>query len=68
VAASALLLAYLRGAGPTSVKEALEMDPTLGGVCNDLNVLSGRTPRVLPLAGSEYWGAEFMVEIDGDGS
>lgn len=68
VAASARLLQYLRGSGSTSVKTALEADPTLGGACNDLTVVTGRTPRVLPLAGTEFWGVEFVVEIDGDGS
>ena len=61
------LYAYLAGSGPRSVKEALEADPTLDGACNDLNVTVGRVPRIIPIGTTEYFGAEFTIDIDGDG-
>lgn len=64
-ASARALYAYARRGGDTSVPDVLEAEPTLGGACTDLTVVSRRVPRVFPLRGTEYLAVEFVVEIDG---
>jgi hypothetical protein len=50
--------------GPGSVKEAIEADPTLGGVCDDLRVtdFSGEQIYVLEGKGAAL-GGDFTVQV-----
>lgn len=63
-----LLDGYLSGSGPASLKQALEADGTLGGVCDDLMVLRIQGYRYYEHAGTRYLGAELIVKVIGDGS
>lgn len=67
-ASQALLDGYLSGAGPMSLKQAIEADGTLGGVCDDLMVLRVQGYRYYEHAGTQYVGAELIVKVVGDGS
>lgn len=60
-----LLDAFLATAGPTSIKAAIEADPTLGGECSDLAVTGWSGYELYDVAGTEYYGAELTVEILG---
>lgn len=59
----ALLDALLASAGPSSVKAAIEADPTLGGECSDLHVSGWSGYQLYDVAGTEYFGAELTVEV-----
>lgn len=58
-----LLDALLASSGPSSIKAAIEADPTLGGVCSDLAVTGWDGYRLYDVAGTEYFGAELTVEV-----
>lgn len=58
---------YLSSSGATSVRAAIEADPTLGGTVDWVVVLTGRMPGLIEHAGTAYIGAELMVEVDADG-
>ncbi len=62
-AASANLAGYLNAAGPTSVKAAVEADDTLGGLVDVANVKRARGVGSYTVAGVEYLGATFDVEV-----
>jgi hypothetical protein len=55
--------AFLSDDGPTSIKAALETDPTLGGECADLRVAGWDGYRTYEIAGTEYYGAEITVVV-----
>ncbi|MBM7083605.1 hypothetical protein [Micromonospora humidisoli] len=67
-ASQQLLDGYLSGAGPASLKQALEADSTLGGACDDLMVLRVQGYRYYEHTGTKYVGAELVVKVIGDGS
>lgn len=54
--------AYLGGSGATSVKTALEGDPSLAGVASNVRVI-GTSTGVITLGGADYAGATFTVEV-----
>ncbi|UUV29139.1 hypothetical protein NQK81_30755 [Amycolatopsis roodepoortensis] len=59
---------YLRGAGPLSVKQALEADPSLGGVCDAVRVQRVSGYGLYEHSNSHYYGAEWRVLIIGRGN
>lgn len=56
---------FLDKDGTSSVKEAIESDPTLGGVVDDLSVKSSSGYRVFEAGGRPVLGAEWDVELYG---
>lgn len=60
-----LLDAFLASSGPTSVRAAIEADPTLDGECADLAVTGWSGYQLYDVAGAEYYGAELTVELLG---
>ena len=62
-----LLAAYLKGSGPTSIIAAIEADKTLGGKCENLQVVRRSGFRKYPLGSNDYFGAELTVEVLGLG-
>ncbi|MFG2056689.1 hypothetical protein ACGFI9_21965 [Micromonospora sp. NPDC048930] len=62
------LRTFMRRRGPTSVKAAIEADPTLGGVCDDLHVRRIQGHRLYRVAEVNYPGAEWVVRIIGTDS
>lgn len=59
---------YLKGAGPTSLKAALQADRTLGGACHDLRVERVRGYRLYTVGEYAYFGAELTVLVIGSGT
>jgi hypothetical protein len=60
--------AYLAGSGPTSVKEAIESDRTLGGACSDLRVTGATGYRTVVQEGqAPVLVCDWRVEIHGHG-
>lgn len=72
-AAQELLDAMLSGAGPASLKSAIEAargapgTPALGGLAHDLHVRRMQAYRWYEHAGTQYVGAELLVRVIGDG-
>lgn len=64
--ASKDLAPYLDGSGPKSVRAAIE-DATTYEICHAITVKSA-TVQSFSIAGVEYLGAEFIVDIAGSGS
>ena len=62
-AAQERLEPYLDGTGSTSIKTAIEGDPTLGGAAALVRVLNAQGLGVYDVAGIPYLGAEFTVEV-----
>lgn len=62
-----LLKGYLAGAGPLSLKAALQSDRTLNGACDDLRVRRVAGYRLYQHGNSEFYGAEFDIHIIGEG-
>lgn len=66
--------ALLSGAGPASLKQALEAargapgEMALGGLADDLHVQRIQGYRWFEHAGSTYVGAELVIRVIGDGS
>jgi len=58
-----LLDAFLASFGSTSVKAAVEADPTLGGECSDLQVSGWSGYQMYDIAGTPYYGAELTVAV-----
>lgn len=58
---------YMKGAGPTSVKAAIEAERTLGGACQDLRVQRVSGYGLYEHNGTQYYGAEWRVMIIGEG-
>lgn len=67
-ASQKLLDGYLRGSGPASLKAAIESDPTLGGACDDVQVMRVQGYRWYEHGTNQYVGAELVVRVIGDGS
>lgn len=69
-----VLDALLSGAGPASLKRAIEVargapgEYALGGLAHDLHVMRVQGYRWYEHAGSTYVGAELVVKVIGDGS
>jgi hypothetical protein len=59
-----LLANYVTPEGDTSVKAAIESDPTLGGACDSVAV-TGASFSTISVAGTEYLAAEFTAEVVG---
>lgn len=66
-AGNAVLDTYLKGAGPTSLKAALQADRSLGGACSAMRVRRVDSHRMFEHAGTDYFGAELTVEVHGRG-
>ena len=49
--------------GASSVRAAVDADPTLGGVANSTRVVSARDFGVYDVAGVSYIGGEFEIEV-----
>lgn len=47
----------------TSIKAAVEADPTLGGECDDLSVTGFTGYQPFEVAGTDYYGAELTVVV-----
>lgn len=60
-----LLDDFLASTGETSIKAAVEADPTLGGECSDLHVSGWSGYQLYEVAGTDYYGAELTVEVLG---
>jgi hypothetical protein len=54
--------AYMDGSGNRSVKQTLEVDPTLAGNCHTLRVQEAEI-TVQTVGGIEYLAVEFTIEI-----
>ncbi|WP_327679485.1 hypothetical protein [Kitasatospora sp. NBC_00458] len=72
-AAQQLLDALLSGAGPASLKAAIEAarggpgEPALGGLAHDLRLERVQGYRWYEHAGVQYVGAELIIRVIGDG-
>lgn len=64
-AAQQALDQYLKRAGSTSVKAALEVEPTLGGACDDLIVKRVDGHRLYTVGTTTYLGAQFNTFVIG---
>ena len=62
--ASDRLDAYLANTGASSVRAAIEQDPTLGGACSTLMVASA-LPRSVVVSGVDMYAYRFEVDIYG---
>ncbi|GLZ36215.1 hypothetical protein Lesp02_84020 [Lentzea sp. NBRC 105346] len=62
-----LLQQYMKGAGPLSVKRALEADRTLGGACSSLHVAKVRGMGQYEHGVYDYIGADWLVRVIGRG-
>jgi hypothetical protein len=62
-ASTANLAQYLNAAGATSIKAAVEADPTLGGLVDDANLKRASGIGTYTVAGTEYVGALLDVEV-----
>jgi len=59
----------LASSGPSSVKEAIQSDPTLGGLVDDLRVVrcSGHQILTRPGENVSYQGAQWFVQVETTG-
>ncbi len=62
------LRTFMKRSGPTSIKAALEADPTLGGACDDLHVRRVQGHRLYRVGEANYPGAEWVVRVIGTDS
>ncbi|MEU0808649.1 hypothetical protein [Streptomyces sp. NPDC005970] len=68
-----LLDGMMSGAGPSSLKNAIEAargpagNPALGGYAHDLRVTRVQGLRLYEHAGTQYLGAELSIDVIGDG-
>lgn len=73
-ASQRILDALLSGAGPASLKQAIEAgrgapgEMALGGLADDLHLQRVQGYRWFEHAGSTYVGAELVIRVIGDGS
>lgn len=63
--ADALLDKYLSYSGTDSIREALEADKTLGGICQTLKVESSANVTSLNAGDAEFLEVRFLVEVHG---
>jgi hypothetical protein len=61
------LAEYMSWTGPNSVPLALEADPTLGGLCDDLIVTSARPLGLEEVGILNFFGGEFRLTISVSG-
>ena len=61
--AQSTLDAFCNGTGTTSIKAAVNADPTLGGVVSSARVTSMRNYGSLSVGDTDYLSAEFAVTI-----
>jgi hypothetical protein len=54
---------YLAGSGPRSIKQAVESDPTLGGVVADVTVTAATGPKVLATEQGGVLFSEWTVQV-----
>lgn len=72
--AQEILDGLLSGAGPVSLKEAIEAargapgELALGGLAHDLHLMRVQGYRWYEHAGTQYVGAELIIKVIGDGS
>ena len=64
-ASQALLATFVAASGPTSIKQAIEGDRTLGGACSDLRVTRVTDFKLYPIGATEYLGCRFEVQVIG---
>lgn len=73
VTAQRILDALLSGAGPASLKQAIEAargapgEAALGGLCDDFHIKRIQGYRWYEHQGTQYVGAELIIRIIGDG-
>ena len=60
----AALCSYVTPTGATSVKAAIEADPTLGGACDSVAVTRAEFSTIT-VAGTEYLAAELTANVVG---
>lgn len=63
----AQLDAYLNGSGTNSLKAAIEVDETLGGTCDNVQVARAQNYGYHTVDSVQYLGAELVVQVTGDG-
>jgi hypothetical protein len=61
--AQSLLDGYCNPTGPSSVKTAIQSDPTLGGKCFDLRVTEMSAYQALSIGETQYLSATFSVTV-----
>lgn len=67
------LRSYMAGSGSTSVKAALEAargapgQAALSGACDDLHVVRMQGHRLYEVNGTQFYGAEWVVRVIGEG-
>jgi hypothetical protein len=57
------LFSFIDGAGPRSVKAAVEGDVTLGGVAMYAVVTQARAPGITEFGGVEYHSVQFVISV-----
>lgn len=62
-AAQVLLAGYVSGTGSSSIKAALESDPTLGGVIDSCRVQSANGIGIYQFGEIEYLGVNVTLEV-----
>lgn len=62
-AAGVLLASYLSGTGSSSIKAAVESDPTLGGSADTTRVQSASGIGAYQYGDIDYLGVEFTIEV-----
>jgi hypothetical protein len=63
-----LLRQFVRGSGPTSIKQAVEgTDLTLGGLCQQLRAERVRGYGVYEVGGDNFYGARMEIRVWGRG-
>lgn len=55
--------AYCAGSGASSIKQAIELDRTLGGVANDCRVTEISSYGSISINETQYLAAEFLVTV-----
>lgn len=63
--AHTLLDGYLSYSGASSIRAAIEADPTLGGVCDTLIVSSAANITSLTVADADFLQVQFTVTVHG---
>jgi len=66
-AGQAVMNSFLKGAGASSLKAAIQADRTLGGACVTLRVVKAEAHRMITVGETEYYGAEISIDVYGRG-
>jgi hypothetical protein len=64
-ASQSMLRSFMRRTGPTSVKAAIEANPTLSGACDDLQVRRMQGHHLYKVGENTFYGAEWVVHVIG---